>query len=85
MLDINKESARCLLCADGACDRACKNGFKPAEMIRSVYFENVGNAEKFIIKTVCAGCRGDCESACIHYDKPIRIREMVRKLPEHTE
>ncbi len=85
MLDINKESARCLLCTDGACDRACKNGFKPAEMIRSVYFENVGNAEKFIIKTVCAGCRGDCESACIHYDKPIRIREMVRKLPERTE
>lgn len=44
MLDINKEAARCLLCADGVCDKACKNGYKPAEMIRSVFFENSENA-----------------------------------------
>lgn len=82
MLDINKEAARCLLCADGVCDKACKSGYKPAEMIRSVFFENSENAATFVSKSVCGNCRGDCESACIHYDEPIRIREMVKMLPE---
>ena len=82
MLCIKEEAARCLLCADGACDKACKSGYKPAEMIRSVYFENSESAGMFIDDSVCANCRGDCESACIHYDKPIRIREMVKLLPE---
>ncbi len=82
MLDINKEAARYLLCADGVCDKACKNGYKPAEMIRSVFFENSENAATLVNKSVCGNCRGDCESACIHYDEPIRIREMVEMLPE---
>ena len=82
MLDISHEAARCLLCADGACGKACGNGFSPSRMIRSVYFENGKNAAAFIDKNVCSNCRGDCESACIHYDKPIRIREMAKLLPD---
>lgn len=85
MLDINKEAARCLLCAGGVCDKACKNGYKPAEMIRSVFFENSENAAGLVNKSVCGNCRGDCESACIHYDEPIRIREMVKILPERKK
>ena len=82
MLCIKEEAARCLLCADGACDKACKSGYKPAEMIRSVYFENSESAGMFIDDSVCVNCQGDCESACIHYDRPIRIQEMVKLLPE---
>lgn len=29
-------------------------------------------------------CAGPCESACIHYDKPIRIREIAGLLPDGT-
>ena len=54
-------------------------------MIRSVYFENSGNAARFIDKSVCSGCSGKCERACIHYDEPIRIREMVKMLPEDNK
>ena len=82
MLVIKEEAARCLLCADGICDKACKNGFNPSRMIRSIYFENSANAAVFIDKSVCESCNGDCESACIHYDEPIRIREMAEMLPE---
>ena len=85
MLDIKQEAARCLLCAGGACDKACKSGFEPSRMIRSVYFENSGNAARFIDKSVCSGCSGKCERACIHYDEPIRIREMVKMLPEDNK
>lgn len=85
MLDIKQEAARCLLCAGGACDKACKSGFEPSRMIRSVYFENSGNAARFIDKSVCSGCSGKCERACIHYDEPIRIRKMVKMLPEDNK
>lgn len=82
MLDINKEAARCLLCADGACRRACPHGFEPDRMIRSVYFENAENAAKFVDKNVCLNCSAECERACVHYDRPIRIKETVQKIPE---
>ncbi len=82
MLDIKKEAARCLLCADGACSKACSHGFDPSRMIRSVYFENEKTAAVFTDESVCNNCRGNCEIACVHYDKPIRIREMVKLLPQ---
>ena len=47
MLDVKFEAARCLLCADGACDSACKKGFKPSRMLRSAYFEICQRAADF--------------------------------------
>ena len=85
MLSIMEEASRCLLCANGACTKACESGFDPARMLRSVYFENEDDAPMFVEPDVCSKCSGECESACVHYDTPIRIRELVRRLPQKSE
>ena len=85
MLNIKYEASRCLLCKDGACTRACNKALDPSRMIRSVYFDNIHNAAGFIDPSVCSDCGGDCEMACVHYDTPIRIREMIKHLPPKTE
>lgn len=75
------EAARCLLCYLPACTKACEKGFDPAGFIRSVRFENTKNDFGKIIKDQCKNCDAPCEKACIHYDYPIRIRDMA----EHIE
>lgn len=82
MFRINEEAARCLLCADGACTEACIRSYDPARAVRAVRFQNTATAGEFIDKAVCHECSGECENACIHYDHPIRIRELVMKLPD---
>ncbi len=75
MIHIHEEAARCLLCEDAPCTKACKTG-DVARTIRAIRFGNVKYALHFV---------GDCtetdlqqaEAACIHYDRPIRIREML--------
>ena len=75
MIHVNEEAARCLLCADAPCSQVCKNG-DPARAIRAIRFGNEKIANRWI-----AECTDDdlkkAEDACIHYDRPIRIREMV--------
>ena len=39
MLHIEEEAARCLLCADAPCSKACKTG-DPARAIRAIRFGN---------------------------------------------
>ena len=82
MLRIREEAARCLLCADAKCTGACPKGFDPAGAVRAVRFENESCAGNYIDAAVCAECNGDCEKACIHYDFPLRIRDMTAKLPK---
>jgi len=75
MLHPNEEAARCLLCANAPCSQVCKNG-DPARAIRSIRFGNEKTAGQWV-----AQCTDDeleaAEKACIHYDRPIRIRELV--------
>ncbi len=85
MLKIREEASRCLLCADPPCTNSCKKGFDPAAMVRSVWFKNEENAASFIDKKACAGCDGDCEKACIHYDSNIRIRQIAEILDEASD
>lgn len=85
MINIKEEAARCLMCADGACKKACKQGFDPSKMLRSIYFENTSAAPAFVEAKVCADCAGDCEAACVHYDLPIRIRETAKQLPHKRD
>ena len=76
MIDIHEEAARCLLCIDAPCSRACKSG-DPARAIRAIRFGNEALAGRWA---------GECtdedltkaQEACIHYDRPIRIKELVR-------
>ena len=78
-MHVHEESMRCLLCQDAPCTRACGKG-DPARAIRAVRFDNKIIAAKWL-----EGCSpedlGRAEEACIHYDRPIRIREMAEALP----
>lgn len=82
MLSLYEEAARCLLCKNPECTKSCSHGFNPARMIQSVRFENECGAANFVDSSVCKKCTGECEKACIHYDMPIRIREMAKQLPQ---
>lgn len=75
MLHIHEEASRCLLCVDAPCTKACKTG-KPARAIRAIRFDNAQNAWKWIEKCSDADLE-QAEQACIHYDSPIRIRELL--------
>ena len=78
-LDIHEEAARCLLCNDAPCSKACGKG-DVARAIRAVRFGNYNIAGKWV-----DGCEDidleRAQQACIHYDRPIRIREIVDQLP----
>ena len=74
-MHIHEEAARCLLCADAPCSKACKNS-NPARAIRAVRFSNEAIARQWVAQADEAELEA-AEKACIHYDRPIRIREMV--------
>ena len=75
---LEEEAARCLLCADAPCSQACKKG-DPARAIRAIRFGNEELAGRWI-----AECSDEeleaAERACIHYDRPIRIKEILRSV-----
>lgn len=72
---VEEEAARCLLCVEAPCSQVCNHG-DPARAIRAIRF---GNEE--LVGQWIAQCTDEdleaAERACIHYDRPIRIREMV--------
>lgn len=82
---IDKEVSNCLLCHNAKCSKACKNNFDPARMIRSIRFENKAGASNFVDKNVCASCNGECEQACIHFDRKLRIKEIIESLDEKVD
>ena len=75
---LQEEAARCLLCQDAPCTKACGKG-DPARAVRAVRFDNEKLASRWL-----EGCSEEdlarAEEACIHYDRPIRIREIARML-----
>ena len=78
MLHINEEAARCLLCEDAPCTKACIKG-DPARAIRAIRFNNIKNVGKWTCDCTDADLER-AEQACIHYDQPIRIRELLRSV-----
>ena len=64
-----------MLCNDAPCSNACKTG-DPARAIRAIRFDNAKNAWRWV-----EGCSDadleQAEQACIHYDRPIRIKELL--------
>ena len=81
-MNIRDESARCLLCANAKCTKACPKHFDPARMMRAVRFDNAECAAKYVNTDICAECDGKCENACIHPDFSIRIRNIAAALPD---
>ena len=79
-IHITEEVARCLLCIDAPCNKACKKG-NPARAIRAIRFGNAELASQWI--TDCTDEELEkAEQACIHYDRPIRFREQFQALPK---
>ena len=79
-MNIYEEASRCLLCENAPCTLATKHG-DVARAIRAVRFDNVAMARQWL-----DGCGEDeleaAGRACIHHDRPIRIAELARQLPE---
>ena len=84
MLKLREEANRCLLCADAPCSAACPHGQDPAGMVQALRFDNLYQAAIHTCPDRCSGCDAPCESACLHYDRPIRIRELAEQLPAPT-
>ena len=77
-MHLYEEAARCLLCQDAPCTKACGKG-DPARAVRAIRFDNEKLAAGWL-----EGCTEEelakAEEACIHYDRPIRLREIARML-----
>ncbi len=77
-INIYEETDRCLLCQDAPCTKACKTG-DPARALRAIRFYNTSNAAKWVADCTDADLEA-AEHACIHFNRPIRIREVVHAL-----
>ena len=77
-INIYEEASRCLLCKDAPCTKACKTG-DPARAIRAIRFDNHKPALHWV-----KDCSDDdlkrAEEACIHYNWPVRIKEVLRSI-----
>ena len=79
-LNIYEEASRCLLCQDAPCSKACKTG-DPARAIRAIRFDNDKLALRWVKDCSDADLEA-AEGACIHYGMPIRIKDMLRAVPQ---
>ena len=77
-VNIYEEANRCLLCQDAPCTKACKTG-DPARAIRAIRFDNHKPALRWI-KDCSDSDLERAEQACIHYNWPIRIKEVVHSI-----
>ena len=81
MIHINEEAARCLLCYKAPCTQNCPQGLDPGRAVRAVRFDDAVRAGAFVDQAVCAGCKGACQDACVQYDTPVRIKQIISQLP----
>ena len=77
-VNIYEEANRCLLCQDAPCTKACRRG-DPARAIRAIRFDNHKPALKWIKDCTDADLER-AQQACIHYNWPIRIKDMLRSI-----
>ena len=77
-VNIYEEASRCLLCQDAPCTKACKSG-DPARAIRAIRFDNHKPAMRWV-KDCSDADLERAEQACIHYNWPIRIKEIVHSI-----
>ena len=73
---MTREAARCMLCDEAPCTEACPRGQDPAAMLFSLHFDDPALAGAAVNMSACLHCDAPCQAACIHYDFPVRIRDM---------
>ena len=79
-LNVYEEASRCLLCQEAPCSKACKTG-DPARAIRAIRFDNRKTAVRWVEDCSDADLER-AEQACIHYNWPLHIKEMLRSIQE---
>lgn len=77
-VNIYEEASRCLLCSDAPCTKACKTG-DPARAIRAIRFDNHKPALRWV-KDCSDNDLERAEQACIHYNWPVRIKEVINSI-----
>ena len=79
-LHLKQEAVRCLLCENAPCTAASRHG-DPARAVRAVCFNNTDLGARLF-----AACSDEdleaAEKACIHYDRPVRLRDIAKALPK---
>ena len=79
-LHLKQEAVRCLLCENAPCTAASRHG-NPARAVRAVRFNNIDLGARLF-----AACSDEdleaAEKACIHYDRPVRLRDIAKALPK---
>ncbi len=74
-IHIKEEAARCMMCIDAPCSKVCTKG-DPARALRAIRFDNAELAA--IWMKDCSDSELElAEKACIHYDMPVRIKEVA--------
>lgn len=89
------ETARCLLCDDAPCSKACMEGLPVSDIIRSFRFENPAGASGRIEEALkmkkgiqegnfeinCCSCKAPCMDACTRgrIDAPVAVPELVKQ------
>ena len=81
-LHLKQEAVRCLLCENAPCSAACSQG-DPARAVRAVRFDNQALGARLFAACSEADLEA-AEKACIHYDRPVRLREIAKSLPAPT-
>ncbi len=79
-LHLMEEAERCLLCENAPCTKACKTA-DPARAVRAIRFDNAANSWKWL-KDASDEELTAAENACIHYDRPIRLKEIAKIIAE---
>ena len=73
------DMVRCALCANAPCDAACEK-VNPAELLRSIWFQNEQcAAQRIPEENPCLTCPAMCENACVRPGE-VPIREMINRL-----
>ena len=79
---ISEESARCMLCHNAPCTKACASG-QPDRFIRSLRFDNMSQSLKWIEECSSEDLEA-AESACIHYYSPVRIKALAEAVRDSS-
>ena len=78
---LQSEILKCLLCKDAPCSNACPKGVRPADRIRSLYFQNIYGACEGFEADSCKGCSAPCESSCVlgthELNNPVKISHIM--------
>lgn len=78
------QTSQCMACFDAACTKHCKKSLDPARALFALRMKNSTTAAALINRDTCSDCDAPCQSACAHYDQPIRIREIALNLEPAT-